>query len=112
MSFIVKRAFANVAASSTDAALVTAVAGTTIKVLAVVAMAGGTATNITFNSKPSGAGTAISPLFALGINGAVTLTETENGDGWFESNVGEGLTCTTGAGSTVGVLVVYCIRTI
>lgn len=112
MSFVVKRAFANVAASQTDSALVSAVAGSSIKVLGLVAKCGGTATNITFNTKPTGAGTAISPLFANGINGDTTLPETENGDGWFETNVGEGLTCTTGAGSATGVLVIYAIRTV
>jgi hypothetical protein len=111
MSFIVKRTFANVAASQTDSSLVAAVPGSAIKVLGLVAKCGGTATNITFNTKPSGAGTAISCLFANGINGETVLPETENGDGWFETAVGEGLTCTTGAGSSTGVQIIYAIRT-
>ncbi len=112
MSFVVKKAFANVAASQTDSSLVAAVSGTSIKVLGVVAQAGGTATTIVFNTKPSGAGTAISATFQNGINGSVVLPETENGDGWFETNVGEGLSCTTGAGSTTGVQIIYAIRTV
>ncbi len=109
MAFV-KRTFANVAASQTDSNLVTAVAGTAIKVLAVVAKAGGTATNITFNSKPSGAGTAISCLFANGINGDTILPYNE--EGWFETTIGQGLTCTTGAGSATGVQVIYSIRNV
>lgn len=98
-------AFANVAASQTDSSIVAAVAGKVIRVLAVVAVAGGTATNLTFNTKPSGAGTAISPLFANGINGGEVLPF--NPSGWFQTNSGEGLTVTTGAGSTTGILVTY-----
>jgi len=112
MSFIVKRVFVNVAASQTDSLIVAAVAGSTIKVLGLVAQAGGTATTLVFNSKPSGAGTAISATFQNGINGSVVLPETENGDGWFETAVGEGLTCTTGAGSTTGIQIIYSIRTV
>ena len=99
------RAFANVAASQTDSSIVAAVSGKVIRVLAVVAVAGGTATNLTFNTKPAGAGTAISPLFANGINGGEVLPF--NPSGWFETASGEGLTVTTGAGSTTGILVVY-----
>lgn len=99
------RAFANVAASQTDSSIVAAVSGKVIRVLAMVAVAGGTATNLTFNTKPAGAGTAISPLFANGINGGEVLPF--NPSGWFETNSGEGLTVTTGAGSTTGILVVY-----
>ncbi len=101
----VKRAFANVAASSTDSSIVAAVASKKIRVLAVAVVAGGTATNITFNSKPAGAGTAISPLFANAANGGEILPFMQHG--WFETTAGEGLTVTTGAGSTTGVLVIY-----
>ena len=106
----VKKALANIAASQTDAALVTAVAGSAIKVLGLCAKAGGTATNITFNSKPAGAGTAISALFANGINGETILPFCK--EGWFETVVGEGLTCTTGAGATTGIQIIYETRTI
>lgn len=112
MSFVVKKAFVNVAASQTDSSIVAAVAGSAIKVLGLVAQAGGTATTIVFNTKPAGAGSAISATFQNGINGSVVLPETENGDGWFETAVGEGLSCTTGAGSTTGVQVIYAIRTV
>jgi hypothetical protein len=111
MGLFVKRAFANVASGTTDGALVTAVAGSTIKVLGVAIAAGAVATSVTFNTKPSGAGSAISATFALAINGTLVLPETENGDGWFETAVGEGLTATTGIGGTTGIQIIYSIRT-
>jgi len=98
-------ALANVAAGQTDAAVIAAVAGKQIKVVQISFIPGGTATNVTFNSKGSGAGTAISPLFAAGANGQVTLPFSEKG--WFTTNTGEGLSVTTGAGATVGILVGY-----
>jgi len=99
------RAFANVAQSQTDSSIVAAVTGKKIRVLAAVAVTGGTATNLTFNTKPSGAGTAISPLFANAANGGEVLGF--NPAGWFETASGEGLTVTTGAGATTGILVTY-----
>jgi len=102
---VIKRALANVAAGATDSVVVAAVAGKKIVVIFVVAVAGGTATDLTFNTKPAGAGTAISPLFANGINGGEVLAR--NDHGWFETTSGEGLTVTTGAGATTGLLVGY-----
>ena len=99
------RAFSNVAASQTDANLVSAVASKQIVVIALFMVTGATATNVTFNSKPAGAGTAISPLVADSANGGLVLPKNELG--WFATNSGEGLTVTTGAGSTTGIMVVY-----
>ena len=101
------QAFANIAASTTDGALVTAVAGRKIKVVAMTAVTGATATNLTFNSKPTGSGTAITPLFANGANGGEVLPY--NSSVWFQTNAGEGLTVTTGTGSTTGILVTYVL---
>lgn len=98
-------AIGNVAQSQTDSSLVAAAGTTRINVLAVAFVAGGTATNATFNSKGSGAGTAISPLFANAANGGAVLPYNEKG--WFSTNAGEGLTVTTAAGSTTGIVVVY-----
>lgn len=106
-------AFGNVAAATTDGALtlgdgsgaLAAVAGKKIRVVAVFALAGGTATTLTFNSKGSGAGTAASAAFACGANGGFVLPY--NPLGWFETNASENLTVTTGAGSTTGLQVVY-----
>jgi hypothetical protein len=99
------RAFANVAASQTDSNIVSSPGAVKIRVLAAYAVAGATATNLTFNTKPAGAGSAISPLFANGANGGEVLPF--NPAGWFETNTSEGLTVTTGAGSTTGIGVIY-----
>jgi hypothetical protein len=101
----VQRAIANIAASQTDAALIAAVAGKIIRVLSVTALCGGTATDLTFNSKPAGAGTAISPLFANAANGGFHLPHNDHGH--FQTVLGEGLSVTTGAGATTGLLVSY-----
>ena len=100
-----RSAVANVAAATTDGAVVTAVAAVKIRVHAILILGATLATTLVFNSKPAGAGTAISPLLALGINLAVAAPFSSAG--WFETAAGEGLTATTGAGTTVGVLVVY-----
>lgn len=104
-AYSVKRAFANVAASTTDSSIISAVASKKLRILSVVLECGATATNITFNTKPAGAGTAISMQFQNGANSGAVLARNE--DGWFETNSGEGLTVTTGAGSTTGVQVNY-----
>lgn len=101
----VAKAIANIAQSQTDAELVAAISGYKIVVLDAVTQAGGTATTLTFNSKGSGSGTAISPLFANGANVPNPLPF--NQYGWFETNTGEALTVTTGAGSTTGILVTW-----
>ena len=100
-----KRAFANVAASQTDSSLVSAVPGKALTVVSAFLVAGGTATNVTFNTKSSGSGTAITCLIANGANGGAVLPYNEQG--WFNTNAGEGLTVTTGSGSTVGIEVAY-----
>jgi hypothetical protein len=103
-------ALANIAASQTDSSIVSALGGSNkIRVLALAMVAGATATNITFNTKPAGAGTAISPLFANAANGGAVLPF--NPAGWFTTGANEGLTATTGAGSTTGILVTYILVT-
>ena len=101
----VKRAFANVAASQTDSSIVAAVTAKIIRVISVICLAGGSTTNITFNSKPAGAGVAIAPLLANAANGGERFEMNEHGH--FQTLAGEGLTVTTGAGATTGVLVSY-----
>lgn len=104
----VSRAFANIGSATTDGAIVSAQgSGKKIRVLAAVAKAGGTATTITFNTKPGGAGSAISALFANAANTDTTLFY--NPHGWFETNANEGLTATTGTGSSTGVQVIYAV---
>lgn len=104
-SLTVKYTFQNVAAASTDANIVTAVASKRIRVLSVRLSSSTVATNITFNTKPGGAGTAISETFQLGVN--ATESYDLNQHGHFQTSVGEGLTVTTGAGSTTGVGITY-----
>ena len=99
----VPKAFVNAPAATTDTLVVAAVPGRKIRVHQVAVLNGSTATNVTFNSKPAGAGTAISPLMAEGANGGAVLNHSPVG--WFDTNVGEGLSVTTGAGSVVGVIV-------
>jgi len=105
VSCTVKRALANVAHSQTDSNLVTAVAGKKILVIWANVLAGGTATNVTFNTKGAGAGTAISSLKACGANGGVSLPL--NPLGWFVTTAAEALTVTTGTGASVGFDIGY-----
>lgn len=101
-------AFANIAASQTDSNLVSAVSGKRIVVKQVFCLAGATATNLTFNTKPAGSGVAISPLLANGVNGGAVMPYSERG--WFQTNMSEGLTATTGAGSATGILIGYSLE--
>jgi predicted Fe-Mo cluster-binding NifX family protein len=101
-----QNAYAAVAASQTDSVLVAASAGQTIVVHSVVINQGDTtASTVTFNSKGSGAGTAIFPVLKAAANGVLVLPE--SGGGWFGTISGEGLTVTTGAGSTTSIVVTY-----
>jgi|SRR3990172_81832 len=99
--------FANIAASQTDSSLVAADGSLKIRVLQVAAVCGTSATNLTFNSKPAGAGAAISCLFANAANGGIVLPFSPNG--WFTTVAAEGLTVTTGAGSTTGIQIKYVL---
>lgn len=100
-----KWAFANISSGTTDGSVVAAVTSKKIRPLGFIIMAGGTATNVTLNTKPAGAGSAKTALFACPANGG--LVAQFNPVGWFETVSGEGLTATTGAGSTVGIHVLY-----
>jgi hypothetical protein len=96
-------AWENVAASATDEVLVAAIPGRKIRVLTFLINQGSTtASTVTFNSKGSGSGTAISPTLLYAANGG-TSADTVNG--FWETKVGEALTVSTGAGSTTGIAV-------
>jgi hypothetical protein len=100
-----QNAWDSIAASATDSVLVAAIPNKKIRVMGFLVNHGDTtASAFTFNSKGSGAGTAISPAFKYAANGGTSTTED---NGWFETNVGEGLTVTTGAGSATGLVVLY-----
>lgn len=97
-------AWENVAASATDEALVAAIPGKKIRVLSFLINQGPTtASTVTFNSKGGGAGTAISPTLLYAANGG---TSVDSANGWWDTKVGEGLTVSTGGGSTTGITVV------
>jgi len=99
-------AFDAVAASQTDSVLVAAATGKKIRVHGFILNHGDTtASAVTFNSKGSGAGTAKTPAHKGPANGGFVVTESTGA--WFETNVGEGLTVTTGAGSTTNISVIY-----
>lgn len=99
-----KNAFDAVAAGQTDSVLVAAVNGSRIRVHAFIITG---ASAVTFNTKGSGAGTAIFPPLG-GVAGNV-IPVPENAAGWFQTGSGEGLTVTTGAGSTTSIAVSYSL---
>ena len=103
----IKTAQVTIATGTTDGEVVAAVSGKKIMVLGAYVQVGATAQAVQFNSKPAGAGTAITPNFEFGANGGVILPLATD-SGWFETNSGEGLSATTsGAGSNTAILVRY-----
>lgn len=96
----VKRAKASI--TTTDSAIVAAVAGYAIRVLGVVGLCGATASDLVFNSKPAGAGTAISPTLANDAKGGEVLPYCTAG--WMQTTVGEGLSATSTQATGVQVL--------
>lgn len=101
-----RNAFDAIAASATDSALVAAFTGKRIRVISFLINHGDTTPSaVTFNSKSGGAGTAIYPPLKYPANGGTTSAE--NNSGWFQTLPGEGLSVTTGAGSTTSISVTY-----
>lgn len=101
-----RNAYDAVAASQTDSVLVAASTGNKIRVLSLVINQGDTTpSTVTFNSKGSGAGTAIFPPLKVPANGVIELGRDKFG--LFETIVSQGLTVTTGAGSTTSIAVAY-----
>lgn len=102
-------AFANIAAASTDAAFIPAEAGKRITILSILAHAAGSVeTNVTLNSKGPDAGTAITSTKQISGNGGWSQSRACDTDYLFQTKPGQALTVTTGAGSTVGIDVLYC----
>lgn len=101
-----QNAYVSVAASQTDTSIVAALTGKRYRVVALAINHGDTtASTVTLNSKGSGAGTAVSPALKGAANGLLVLPLIPSG--WFETNLSEALTVTTGAGSTSTVTVIY-----
>lgn len=104
-----QRAFVNAAAGATTA-MVTAIAGKKIAVLSYRLNAGATATTLTFESAPvSGSNTAIDFLHSCAANALMGHNINPNGEPLFITKPGEGLSVTTGAGSAIGVAVIYLV---
>lgn len=102
--------FVNAAGGATDTPVVAAVAGRKIRLIGfIVSPAAATpAASIVFNSKSGGAGTAISATFGLVAGVPITVEPGEQRAGLLETNIGEGLSVTTGAGAGgAGVHVIY-----
>jgi hypothetical protein len=101
-----RNAYDAIAAGTTDSALVAAEAGLRIVVTSVVINHGDTTPSaVTFTSKGSGAGTAIYAPLKGPANGGFVIPD--NDYGLFGTVAGEGLSVTTGAGSTTSVAVTY-----
>lgn len=99
--------FANPAAAQTDSVLVAANPNTRIRVIGFLCTPGATPpSTVVFNSKGSGAGTAISASIPLTANQPVGISVAECGI--CQTNKGEALTVTTGAGTLgTGITFVY-----
>lgn len=92
-----------IAASQTDAAFITAVSDKKKRIVSLIIDPGASPSTIVFNSKGSGAGTAKSITFKNLATLALSLNEL----GWVNSNIDEGITITTGAGSTTSIQAQY-----
>ena len=97
---------ASVNAVQTDSNLVTAVVGKRIKVVQLFLKTATAATNVTFNTKGAGAGTAITAAISSDTN-QIALPFSKVG--WFETLAGEALTVTTGAGGTSAIQIGYVL---
>ncbi len=107
-SFGLQRAFTNLSASSTDTQLVAGATGKVTRVLGVWLLAQGTSTAVTFNSFLVATSTPITPVITCANTGGGIVMPFA-GEGWFETETGADLTITSGAGSTVGVVVLYVV---
>lgn len=103
--------FANPVGATTDASVVAAVAGKKVRVVGLILSPAATTppASVVFNTKPGGAGSAISATFGLVAGVAVQSGGSgEQRAGLFETNGGEGLSVTTGAGAgACGIHVIY-----
>jgi hypothetical protein len=108
--FKTSRAFANVGASTTDFVLVPGVTSGNFSINVVsVTLSSSVATSVTFNSKNGASpGVAVTASLISPTNHAIVLPQSI--DGWFNSNPGEALTITTGAGGTVAIQITYTLQ--
>jgi len=99
----IQRASVNIPSGTSESEVVAAVPGRRIRVMAFFFVCGDTGTTAVFLS----ASDPISPLIDNAANGGAAPGESKLG--WFETERGEPLKVTTGAGSATGVHVVYAL---
>jgi hypothetical protein len=88
------------AASTTDGAFIPAQSGRRVRITSLWVQPGAS-TTVTLNSKPAGAGTAVSPAIAA------VLVLARSVDGWLESGTSEGVSVTTSSGAASAVVASY-----
>lgn len=103
VAYDIQRVPVNISGPVTDQVVVAAVAGQKIRVIGAHALARSAAATLTFKSKGSGAGTAISPIYDNGAHGGFVMLKDK--DGIFETNVGEALA--VDAGAALGIMISY-----
>lgn len=102
---VVKSGNGQYAAGAVDGNLVTAVTGKLILVLAaMLTNKGGVVTAVSFNTKPAGAGVAISPRLEIAADSNLIIPATQFG--YFQTGSGQGLTVSV-VGADVDVFVRY-----
>lgn len=104
----IRRVAVSVAASTTDGELWPAESGRSVRLLSAFALATA-ATALTFNTKGTGAGVALTPAFAS-ADGHPTVAWQPSDYGWLQTNPGEGLTVTTGSGQATKIIATFVLQ--
>ena len=94
--------FAKFSTATTDGVVVAAVATKKIRVLSAAYSATVADSTAVFNSKPAGAGVAISNIFYNKLETLGVLPYSPSG--WFETTAGEGLSLTATTGTVAGIV--------
>ena len=111
--FTARYGTATIDPSTTDGAVIAAKPNVIFRVVGGFVVVGGTATNVTFTSKGTGVGTAVTSIIYCGANGGLVMPsppQISSGEppfGYFQATRGEGISATTGAGTTVGISLIY-----
>lgn len=102
----IKYAVQGIAAGATDTNIVTAVTDKSIRVVQfILATTAAGAGDVTFRSKPSGAGANIS--VGLYLAGSAIFIAPPNKYGYFKTAVGAALTGSNGGANSIGVVIGY-----
>lgn len=94
--------YAKFSTNTTDGVVVAAVATKKIRVLQLVYSGTVADTTVVFNSKPAGAGVAVSNIFYNKLETLGVLPPSPHG--WFETTAGEGLSVTVTTGTGAGMV--------